>query len=69
MCLSPCCGISIAGDFRLTLAVVDTRNAEFLKDVPFDVAVVDLECSRVRYALGKLLRLIWVLRPDMVLRR
>jgi glycosyltransferase involved in cell wall biosynthesis len=53
--------------FRLTLAVIDTRNAEFLKDVPFDVAVIDLECRRVRYALGKLLRLIWVLRPDMVL--
>ncbi len=26
--------------FRLTLAVVDTRNAEFLEYVPFDVAVV-----------------------------
>ena len=52
--------------FRLTLAVVDTRNAVFLKDVPPDVAVIDLECRRVRYALGKLLRLIWKLRPDAV---
>jgi glycosyltransferase involved in cell wall biosynthesis len=52
--------------FRLTLAVVDTRNAVFLKDVPPDVAVVDLQCRRVRYALGKLLRLIWKLRPDAV---
>jgi glycosyltransferase involved in cell wall biosynthesis len=52
--------------FRLTLALVDTRNAVFLKDVPPDVAVIDLECRRVRYALGKLLRLIWKLRPDSV---
>ena len=52
--------------FRLTLAVVDTRNAVFLKDVPPDVAVIDLECRRVRYALGKLLRVIWKLRPDAV---
>ncbi|MGH6937167.1 MAG: glycosyltransferase, partial [Methylocella sp.] len=51
---------------RLTLAVVDMRNAVFLKDVPPDVAVVDLECRRVRYALGKLLRLIWKLRPAAV---
>jgi glycosyltransferase involved in cell wall biosynthesis len=52
--------------FRLTLAVLDTRNAVFLKDVPPDVAVIDLESRRVRYALGKLLRLIWKLRPDAV---
>jgi glycosyltransferase involved in cell wall biosynthesis len=53
--------------FRLTLAVVDTRDAAFLKDIPSDVTVVDLECGRVRYALGKVLRLIWKLRPDAVL--
>jgi glycosyltransferase involved in cell wall biosynthesis len=53
--------------FRLTLAVVDTRNAAFLQEVPPDVALIDLECRRVRYALGKLLRLIWKLRPDAVL--
>jgi glycosyltransferase involved in cell wall biosynthesis len=52
--------------FRLTLAVLDTRNAAFLKDVPPDVAFVDLKCRRVRYAFGKLLRLIWKLRPDVV---
>jgi len=51
---------------RPTLAVVDMRNAAFLKDVPPDVAVIDLECRRVRYALGRLLRLIWKLRPHAV---
>src|ERR1700730_2483056 len=53
--------------FRLTLAVVDMRNAAFLQDVPPDLALIDLKCRRVRYALGKLLRLIWKLRPDAVL--
>jgi glycosyltransferase involved in cell wall biosynthesis len=53
--------------FRLTLAVVDTRNAAFLQDVPPDITFIDLKCRRVRYALGKLLRLIWKLRPDAVL--
>jgi glycosyltransferase involved in cell wall biosynthesis len=53
--------------FRLTLAVVDMRDAAFLTDIPSDVTVVDLECGRVRYALGKVLRLIWKLRPDAVL--
>jgi glycosyltransferase involved in cell wall biosynthesis len=53
--------------FRLTVAVVDTRDAVFLKDIPPDVTVIDLACSRVRYALGKLCRLIWKLRPDTVL--
>jgi glycosyltransferase involved in cell wall biosynthesis len=51
---------------RLTLAVVDMRNAAFLKDVPPDLALIDLKCRRVRYALGKFLRLIWNLRPDAV---
>jgi hypothetical protein len=31
--------------FRLTLAVVDTRNAAFLQEVPPDVALIDLECA------------------------
>jgi glycosyltransferase involved in cell wall biosynthesis len=52
--------------FRLTLAVVDGRDAVFLNDVPPDVAIIDLECRRVRYAFGKLLRLIWKLRPTAV---
>ena len=52
--------------FRLTLAVVDMRQAEFLSDVPEDVEVVDLRCLRVRYALPKLIAMIWRLRPDVV---
>jgi glycosyltransferase involved in cell wall biosynthesis len=51
---------------RLTLAVVDTRNAAFLKDVPRDVAIIDLKSRKVRYAIGKLVYLIWKTRPDTV---
>lgn len=53
--------------FIPTLAVVDTRNAVFLDEVPEDVALIDLHCTRVRYALPKLIKLIWQRRPDVVL--
>lgn len=53
--------------FRLTLGVVDLRKEVFLNDVPDDVAIVDLNCSRVRYALPKIILLIWKMRPDVVL--
>jgi glycosyltransferase involved in cell wall biosynthesis len=53
--------------FNPMLAVVDTRNPVFLDQVPDDVEFVDLHCTRVRYALPKLVRLIWQRRPDVVL--
>jgi glycosyltransferase involved in cell wall biosynthesis len=49
------------------LAVVSTRNAAFIEDVPEDVQFIDLHCARVRYALPKIVRLMWKLRPDVVL--
>lgn len=51
---------------RLTLAVVDMREAVYRDDVPEDVEVIDLQCSRVRYALPKIVRLIWQRRPGVV---
>jgi glycosyltransferase involved in cell wall biosynthesis len=53
--------------FLPILAVVDTRNARFIEDVPEDVQFIDLHCARVRYALPKILRLMWKQRPDVVL--
>ena len=53
--------------FRFTLAVVDARNALFREELPADVDFVDLGCSRVRYALPRILRLIWRCRPDAVM--
>ena len=52
--------------FNLTLALVDTREAVFLKEVPADVEFIDLNCKRVRYALPKIIALIWKQRPDVV---
>jgi glycosyltransferase involved in cell wall biosynthesis len=52
--------------FRLSLAVVDTRDAAFLGQVPDDVEFIDLNCKRVRYAVPKIIALIWRLRPDVV---
>jgi glycosyltransferase involved in cell wall biosynthesis len=52
--------------FRLGLAVVDMREAVYQDDVPEDVEVIDLGCTRVRYALAKIVRLIWERRPDVV---
>ena len=52
--------------FRLALAVVDIRNAVYLKDIPPDVEFIDLGCLRVRYALPKIIALIWKRRPDVV---
>lgn len=52
--------------FTLTLAVLDMRGAVYRNDVPNDVEVLDLQCTRVRYALPKLMRLIWQRRPEVV---
>ena len=53
--------------FLPILAVVNTRNAAFIEDVPDDVQLIDLQCARVRYALPKILKLMWKQRPDVVL--
>lgn len=52
--------------FRLVLAVVDCRGAAYRDDVPEDVEFIDLRCSRVRYALPKMIALIWRRRPAVV---
>ncbi len=52
--------------FKLSLAIVDMNGAIFKSDVPDDVELIDLQCSRVRHALLKMIRLIWQRRPDVV---
>jgi glycosyltransferase involved in cell wall biosynthesis len=52
--------------FQLSLAVVDTKNAAFQNDIPDDVEFIDLKCSRVRYALPKIIKHIWQKKPDIV---
>ena len=52
--------------FRLTVAVVDMREAAYRDDVPDYVELIDLGFSRVRYALPKIVWMIWKLRPEVV---
>jgi glycosyltransferase involved in cell wall biosynthesis len=52
--------------FVTMLAVVTTRDAAFIDDIPPDVEFIDLHSGRVRYVLPTLLRLIWKRRPDVV---
>ncbi len=53
------------GSFELHLALLQAKG-EYLQDLPADVAVHDLKCSRGRYALPAIIRLAWKLRPDVV---
>lgn len=53
--------------FQPMLAVVDTTGAAYLDDIPPDVEIVDLKCSRVRYAILRIARLIWKVRPGTVI--
>ena len=53
--------------FRISLAVIDVSGADFLEDVPADIELIDLRCSRVRAALPKVISLIWKIRPALVL--
>jgi len=53
--------------FQTTLCVVDMRAAAYSGDLPDDVDVVDLRCSRVRFAVPRIVRLIRRDCPDVVL--
>ena len=52
--------------FRVILAVVTLGNAVFFGDIPEDVELVDLGASRVRFALGRIILLVWRRRPDVI---
>lgn len=52
--------------FRLTLAVVDMHNAVYRDEIPSDIEVIDLGARRVRYALPKIISLVWKRRLAVV---
>jgi glycosyltransferase involved in cell wall biosynthesis len=52
--------------FELILAVVDMRDAVFTAELPKDVELVDLGCSRVRQAVPRIVSLARALRPDVL---
>lgn len=51
--------------FDLQLAVLQANGA-YVRDLPRDVVVHDLNVSRVRYALPRIIALIWKTRPTTV---
>lgn len=52
--------------FRITLAVVDTRDAVLREEIPGDVEFIDLGAVRVRYAITRIIALVWRMRPDVL---
>ena len=52
--------------FHLVLAAVTLRDAVYSGEISEDVELVDLGASRVRFALGPIISLIWRRRPDVV---
>src|SRR5947199_2376109 len=52
--------------FELHLAMMQATGT-YLKDIPRDVAIHDLNISRVRYAAPGIVRTIWKIRPHTVL--
>lgn len=52
--------------FELALAVVDMRDAVFVADLPADVELIDLGCTRVRQALPRIVGLARMRRPDVL---
>jgi glycosyltransferase involved in cell wall biosynthesis len=52
--------------FEPHLALLQAQGA-YMADIPQDVPIHDLKVSRVRYALPKIMRLIWKMRPQTIL--
>jgi glycosyltransferase involved in cell wall biosynthesis len=52
--------------FKPLLAVVNLKSAVYLEELATDVELFDLNCDRVRYALPKIIRLIWRTKPQLV---
>jgi hypothetical protein len=52
--------------FVMILAVVDMNSEVYLNDFPVDVDLINLRGTRVRFALLKIMRLIWQIKPKVV---
>lgn len=52
--------------FEPHLALLQATGA-YMEDIPKDIPIHNLKVSRVRYALLKIVRLIWNLRPQTIL--
>lgn len=51
--------------FQISLVLL-VKEGVFLKDIPSHVSLIDLNVKRVRYALGKIIKVIIKTKPDIV---
>jgi len=52
--------------FEVHLAVLKAIGP-FMQDIPADVCIHDLKISRIRYAMPRIVRLVYKLKPDVIL--
>ncbi len=52
--------------FEPVLIVLNFKDSVYLEDLPPDLMRFDLKCNRARYALPKIIRLLWKLKPQVV---
>jgi len=52
--------------FKPTLALLQ-KEGPYLSDLPDDIDIIDLKCSRIRFAGKKIYKLIMSIKPDIVM--
>ncbi len=52
--------------WSITLVVVQDNDSVYRQAIPSDVSYINLRISRVRYALPKIISILWKRRPDIV---
>ena len=52
--------------FDVSLAVVSQEGSVFSDDMPADISVIDLRAPRLRYALPKIVKVVWKVKPDVI---
>lgn len=52
--------------WSITLIVVQGDNSVYRGSIPNDISYINLNSSRVRYALPKIICMLWARRPDLV---
>lgn len=52
--------------FDVALAVINHKGSTLLHDLPPDIRVYDLEASKLRFGLSRIVRLLWKTKPDIV---
>lgn len=53
--------------YNAAIMVVDMRGDVYSHEIPKDIEIIDLKCSRVRNAVPKIILNVWRYRPDVVM--